>query len=253
VANDGIVIERSRHAQQFLIIGNAEARDTRISFRARGLHHHLLSLPPGWRVTTTDLAKDNPEGRDAVRTALNELISLGYVTKRKHQDLRGHWHTTVTVHDKPQTEAGSEAPITTEDGFPGAGSPGVGESGAKKLKTVTEDVEDQEMAQELASRRAQASGSRAKRTTDEVIAEVREAVARIHGQQEADDLTDGEVLGLYFKYGNPKKPARDLVAYITKVLSDAPYLDTFMANVEAVCVPCWHYESDCKCGAESAA
>jgi hypothetical protein len=48
---DGIQIERSEHAQEFVIVGNTEARDVRLSFRARGLHHHLLSLPSGWRVT----------------------------------------------------------------------------------------------------------------------------------------------------------------------------------------------------------
>jgi len=53
---EGIVIERSRHAQEFVIIGNTEARDGRISFRARGLHHYLLSLPPGWRVTPRQIS-----------------------------------------------------------------------------------------------------------------------------------------------------------------------------------------------------
>jgi hypothetical protein len=251
VTTDGIIIERGEHAQEFVIIGNAEARDTRLSFRARGLHHHLLSLPQGWRVTTTDLARDNREGRDAIRTALSELVALRYVIREKRQDARGRWHTIMTVHGKPQPETDSQAPVT-EDGFPGVGKPGVGESGAKDLKTVTENGKDQKMAQERASRRAQASGSRAERTTDEVLAEVRQAVAAVHGHQQADGLTDGQVLGLYFAYANPKKPARDLVAYMTKVLGDAPYVETFLANAGAVCVACWHWESNCACGQAAA-
>jgi len=255
VTTGGIAIERSRHAQEFVIIGNHAARDSRLSFRARGLHHHLLSLPSGWRVTTAQLAKDNPEGREAIRTALNELVKLGYVTREKRQGERGRWSTTMTVHDMPQdVTPGDDADTATEDGFPGVGSPGVGELGAKQ-KTVNEDVEDQKMVQGRASRRARASGERAKRTVDQAIAEIRAAVAEVHGENEAADLSDGEVLGLYYAYANPRKPVRDLAAYMTKILADAPYLDTFMANVEPVCRQCWHWESDCACGhpAESTA
>ena len=82
---DGIQIERSKHAQEFVIVGNTEARDGRLSFRARGLHHHLLSLPSGWRVTTADLAKDNPDIMEGLtrwartnRFLREELIPLGW-------------------------------------------------------------------------------------------------------------------------------------------------------------------------------
>lgn len=248
MSTDGIVIERSKHAQQFVIIGNAEARDTRVSLRAHGLHLYLLSLPPGWRVTSTDIARDFPEGRDAIRTALNELINARYVTKKKHQDARGHWHTTMTVHDKAQPETDSQAPVT-EDGIPGSGNPGVGASGAKELKTVTENDKDQKMAQGQVSRRAQASGSRAKRTSSQVLADVREAVSHVYGKDDAEGLSDGEVYGLYFTYANPKKKrVGDLVAYMVKIFGDAPYLDTFLANSGAICVPCWQWESNCQCG-----
>jgi hypothetical protein len=249
VTAEGIVIERSVHAQGFVVVGNDAARDSRLSFRARGLHHYLLSLPPGWRVTTVQLGKDNPEGREAIRTALNELVKLGYVTRAKRQDERGRWYTTMTVHDKPQDVTPGDDPATaTEDGFPGTGNPDSGELGAKQ-KTVTENGKDQEMAQGRASWRAQTFGSREPRTVGQVVADIRQAVAGVHSEAEADELTDGQVLGLYFTYANPKKPARDLVAYMSKILGDAPYLDTLMASVEPVCVPCWQFESNCRCEA----
>jgi hypothetical protein len=147
----GIQIERSKHAQEFVVIGNAEARDRRLSFRARGLHHHLLSLPPGWRTDTTKLAEDHPEGRDAIRTALNELIKFGYVTKDKRQGKDGRWSTTMTVHDKPQG---------TEDGIPGVGEPGVGDPGAnKKTGTKTEKKTDSsKTSKDLKNEQPAASG-----------------------------------------------------------------------------------------------
>ena len=242
---DGIQIERSEHAQEFVIIGNTEARDGRLSFRARGLHHHLLSLPPGWRVTTTQLAAGNPEGRDAIRTALNELIACGYVTKAKRQDERGHWSTVMTVHDKPQPRTGSQAPVT-EDGFPGFGNPGVGKSGAKP-KTVNENVKEGPV--DLASRHARAKKrASTQRDIPTVIREVRAAAEQVYGQSEAAWLGDGDLLGLYFSKKGSIRPG-NVVAYMAKIMGDAPSIDSLLSNSEAVCTVCVQWDSDCKCPA----
>jgi hypothetical protein len=242
---DGIQIERSQHAQEFVIIGNAEARDNRLSFRARGLHHHLLSLPPGWRVTTTQLATDNPEGRDAIRSALNELIACGYVTKAKRQDERGRWSTVMTVHDKPQPKTDSQAPVT-EDGFPGVGNPGVGKSGAIP-KTVNEDVKEGPV--DLASRHARAKKrASTQRDIPTVIREVRAAAEQVYGQGEAAWISDGDLLGLYFSKKGSIRPG-NLVAYMAKIMSDAPSIDSLLSNSEAVCTACVQWDSDCKCPA----
>ena len=249
---DGIQIERSKHAQEFVIVGNTEARDGRLSFRARGLHHHLLSLPSGWRVTTADLAKDNPEGREAIRTALNELIEFGYVTKVKRQDRQGRWSTTLTVHDKPQPAASTPALAeSTEDGFPGVGNPGVGqpdfgEPGAKDLKTVPKDVKDGPV--DLASRRARAKAASATLTVQDAIAAVRRAATIEHGADEANEISDGDALGLFFTYVGSRRP-RDLVAYLQKIFADAPYLDTLLSNSGWACPRCQKWEDDCKCPA----
>lgn len=251
---DGIQIERSQHAQEFVIIGNTEARDRRLSFRARGLHHHLLSLPSGWRVTTAELAKDHPEGREAIRTALNELIEFRYVTKVKRQDGHGRWSTTLTVHDKPQPAA--DAPAlegSTEDGFPGVGNPGVGqpdfgELGAKQ-KTVTKDVKDGPV--DMASRRARAkaaSAPKSKRTIQDAVEAVRAAVAATNSQADADDLSDDECMGLYFTYVKGRQ-ATDIEAYLTKIFGDAPYIETFLSNSEPCCCKCRQWKSNCKCAA----
>lgn len=222
---DGIQIERSKHAQEFVIIGNSEARDHRLSFRARGLHHHLLSLPPGWRVTTVQLAADNPEGRDAIRSALNELIACGYVTKVKQQDGRGRWSTVMTVHDKPQPGTGFQAPVT-EDGFPGVGNPGVGKPGAKELKTVTENDKDQKMA----PRRAAHSVRGSETDISLVVDDVRRAAVRIHGDR-ATRLTDEQCTHIYRRFcctktGRPYQLAAGVYAYLVGgPLKDVPTLE----------------------------
>jgi hypothetical protein len=246
---DGIQIERSKHAQEFVIIGNSEARDSRLSFRARGLHHHLLSLPPGWRVTTTQLAADNPEGRDAIRSALNELIACGYVTKAKRQDSRGRWSTVMTVHDKPQPGTDFQAPVT-EDGFPGVGKPGVGKPGAKELKTVTENDEDQKMA----SRRGRASSATANLTDQAKIDGVRQAAIEVYGTDQ--DVSDGECLALYDfacrNYDGQARKIRSVRAYMGKLFEDAPDIHSLLSNATAYCHECWEPDAYCACGVPAA-
>jgi hypothetical protein len=242
---------------KFVQISNAALQDRRLSLKARGILAFVLSLPPDQHLTAAWVESQVREGRESVRAAFRELAECGYYRCSKKQDENGRWIWEQVISDAPaadEARTGEDSSVGDMSicGFPSDGEAPDGKPSDKELNTNPKN-EDQKMAQERASRRAQASGSRAKRTVPQIIAEVREAVATAHGQQEADDLTDGEVLGLYFKYGNPKKPARELVAYMAKILADAPYLDTFMANVEAVCIPCWHYESDCKCPAASAA
>ena len=100
----GIIIHRSHHAQEYVVVPNGIARDKRLSFRARGLLVMLLSLPPDWRVTTDMLAEDNPEGRDQVRKAMAELRGSGYVVTHREQGEKGLWRTRLEVFDTPATE-----------------------------------------------------------------------------------------------------------------------------------------------------
>lgn len=77
--------------------------DQRISFRALGVLAHLLKLPDGWETDSTELAKGIArEGRDAIRTALDELEQIGYIARRKLQDpATGRWSTVMTLRDMP--------------------------------------------------------------------------------------------------------------------------------------------------------
>lgn len=264
---------------KFVQISNAAAQDQRLSGLARAIILLVLSLPSERHLTASWLETQFPEGRRAVRRALGELETCGYY-RRTRTSRDGTWVWEQVISDAPVFAGESEesaspqvsssdrnrshdttcgnasSQVDASDRFASDASAPDANRSDKDLNTEEPKDEDQKMVQGRASRRAHASGERAERTTTQAIAEIREAIAEVHSRQEADDLSDGEVLGLYFTYASPaKKPVRDLTAYMAKILSDAPYLDTFMANVEAVCIPCWHWESDCRCGqpAQSAA
>jgi hypothetical protein len=110
-------ITRTPRANHFVQMANAAARDRQLSMRARGVLVFLLSLPDNWSIDSESIASETPrEGRDAIRSALRELETAGYLQRRKFQNGRGHWVTECAVSDTP-----------TEDGFPVVGYPTTGQ------------------------------------------------------------------------------------------------------------------------------
>jgi hypothetical protein len=81
---------------------NSISEDRRISWRAKGILHYLLSRPPGWETDGRRLAEAGVEGRGAVYTALTELERAGYLERVKRQGAGGKWSTDVFVYDHPQ-------------------------------------------------------------------------------------------------------------------------------------------------------
>lgn len=121
------MIRRGPRPDRYVIIGNEIARDDRLSFRARGLLTYLLSMPEGWRTNSNQLAAQTPrEGRDAIRTALRELETAGYLTRCRLQDAAGRWHTETIVTDRPgENHVDNAGQLSTaEAGLAGAGSSG---------------------------------------------------------------------------------------------------------------------------------
>lgn len=88
-------------------ISNDAVRDHKLSWRARGLLAELLSYPDGWRTTIDELVKlgklagGHAEGRDAMRTAMNELVQAGYVVRSKSHDGDGTFVSSFAVSDDP--------------------------------------------------------------------------------------------------------------------------------------------------------
>lgn len=105
-----------RPRSEYLVVANRVSQDTRLSFRARGILIDILSRPDGWELSAERIAEGSPtEGRDAIRTALQELIDLGYAERRKEQNAQGQWRTVTDVYGVPKTD------------YPASGEPTSGE------------------------------------------------------------------------------------------------------------------------------
>ena len=111
-------IHRSARTRFFTTLGNEVLRDNRLSFCARGILGHLLSLPDGQRGDIRTLADRTPEGRERVASALRELETFGYLKRAVKRTPEGKLYTEVNVFDTPD---GPSAQVAPEPGLLGSG------------------------------------------------------------------------------------------------------------------------------------
>ncbi|MDD7805755.1 MAG: hypothetical protein PUP46_09415 [Endozoicomonas sp. (ex Botrylloides leachii)] len=63
----------------FTQIPNETARDTNLSFQARGLLLYIRSLPHDWKIKPNQIAKENKINRKTLDKYLKELRDAGYI------------------------------------------------------------------------------------------------------------------------------------------------------------------------------
>lgn len=94
-------IYRTHHTKQYVVITNEIAQNNELSLGARGLLVYLLSLPPNWIITQTQLIGTMKEGRTRIEGYFKELQNLGYMHKR-YQDFPSR--LVYEIFDKPMNE-----------------------------------------------------------------------------------------------------------------------------------------------------
>ena len=98
-------ITRIKRETPFVQIDKNALQDTRLSWKSKGLLSYLLSLPDDWKVYINELKNHAKDGRDSTRTALNELIKFGYVTRTQTRETGRFVGYDYVVSDVPQTES----------------------------------------------------------------------------------------------------------------------------------------------------
>ena len=110
-------------ADQFTQIANGLFRDSRISYRAKGLFGYISIHRDGWLVTIAALVALGPDGRDAVRAGLNELEKFGYLVRDRVRRPNGTLGEIVySITDRPAAPDVPPVDLTSEQTFREPGS-----------------------------------------------------------------------------------------------------------------------------------
>lgn len=144
-------IVRRRHAGNFTQIPNSLIRNDHLSLKALGVIVHLLSLPPGYRISLEGLCAVRKEGETAMRTAIKQLESLNYMRIVRDRSASGQFiQSRWIVSDEPIVDWAPhlENPRVEEPvlGRPVKGDQGATNTGFKETldssKTTTTGPED---------------------------------------------------------------------------------------------------------------
>ncbi|MGW4979205.1 hypothetical protein [Streptomyces mirabilis] len=91
-------------ADQFTQVANGLFRDSRLSYKAKGIFGHVSTHRDGWQVTVAHLVSVGPDGREAVRAGLKELECYGYLIRGRRRHLNGTLGEVVySITDRPAT------------------------------------------------------------------------------------------------------------------------------------------------------
>lgn len=93
----GDSVFRTERKRGFAVVYRDVAQDKRLSLKARGLFLMMASLPENWEYTIAGLAAKAGTGKDQIRSALGELLEVGYLVKEQSHDRGGKFSANVFV------------------------------------------------------------------------------------------------------------------------------------------------------------
>jgi hypothetical protein len=90
ISEGGRSIQRATPpAHRFTRISNQWVRDRRLSWKARGVLTWLTSHAAGFKVSEKTIICAAPDGRDAIRAAIRELETYGYLLRERERGRNG--------------------------------------------------------------------------------------------------------------------------------------------------------------------
>ena len=98
-----MAVFRIKKTQDYTVMSNHHLRNKALTLKAKGLLSQMLSLPDEWDFTLKGLAYINREKIDAIREAVKELETAGYITRSRVRDDKGKLRgTEYIIHEQPQ-------------------------------------------------------------------------------------------------------------------------------------------------------
>lgn len=107
-------VYRRHKKTDYSVIDNCVFKDKELTLKAKGLLSTILSLPDDWKYSIEGLASLCADGTTSVTSALNELISKGYIVRTRSNDESGRFNGYIyDIYEKPQKPC-LENPITAD-------------------------------------------------------------------------------------------------------------------------------------------
>ena len=109
---------KTKKEKNFTVLDNTFIKDTRLSWKAKGLMTYLLSLPDDWTIHLSEIEQHATDGKSALRSAINELKEFGYLKaeqKRENNRFAEMVYIIIENPDSPLTDFQQTENLQTEN------------------------------------------------------------------------------------------------------------------------------------------
>ena len=106
---------RVQKERDYTVLNNIFIRDKTLSWKAKGVMTYLLSLPDDWSVYLSEIQTHATDGRDSLRTAINELVEHGYLVRTQVRNDSGKFGSlTYEIVESPADLPFTEKPLAVK-------------------------------------------------------------------------------------------------------------------------------------------
>ncbi len=114
---------KQHRKDNFTILDNTCIRDSNLSWKAKGVHTYLMSLPDDWKIHISEIVNHSCDGKAALYSAIQMLEEYGYIKKIRNRRKDGCFENTVyQVFEAPEVVS-SDAEIHPLSDFPDVDNP----------------------------------------------------------------------------------------------------------------------------------
>lgn len=82
---------RTHKKSNFVVLDKGFLNDSRLSLKSKGLLCLMLSYPDGWQFYEKELVKHTSDKITSLRSGVQELIQLGYITRNRKRNDKGQF------------------------------------------------------------------------------------------------------------------------------------------------------------------
>lgn len=127
----------------YLLLNKTALHDSRLSWKAKGIHSYMLSMPDDWVFHRDELATHATDGIDSLKSGLAELGNTGYIEIKMIRDAKGRivgWETVVF--EQPQAHL---IQISTRSGKSTSGKSTSGKSNPTNNDLTNNDLTNNDL------------------------------------------------------------------------------------------------------------
>ena len=103
---------KKKKESNYTQIANTCVKDERLSWKEKGLHTYLMTLPSDWKIYMSEIVKHSRDGKAALYSAVQGLEKFGYLKRIRKRDENGRFENLVYMVYEDPSLAETEEPLS---------------------------------------------------------------------------------------------------------------------------------------------